>query len=753
VRPGLAFVLLLTLLPCLVFAAPAQGPRDPAIAGPPEPVPPAVASRDEAGRVTIRAIRLAEPMVLDGRLDERVYRETEAIGDFVQQEPFEGTPSTDKTEVWVTYDEDAIYVGARLWESDPSQRVTSDMRRDATNLYNNDHFGVMLDTFYDRRNGYIFFANAQGGMSDSQVVNENASADWNTIWDTRSANFDGGWTIEFRIPFRSIRFREDARIWGINFRRLVRAKTETSYLTRIPASFARNGLTRTSSAATLVGIETPGKLRNIDVKGYALGSTLTNRAVTPGVADDGNAEFGADVKWGVTQSFVADLTYNTDFAQVEDDEAQVNLTRYSLLFPEKREFFMEGAQFFSFGIQGGINNNADLPSIFFSRSIGLSNGSVVPIVFGARLLGRSGPYRVGVLQMRTDDVPAASAVATDYSVVRVQREFLRRSRIGVIGTRRAPSSSAPGTRNYAYGADTVLQFYDNIQITKYIAKTDTAGRAGEDVSYRSRFNWNPDRWGLDIEHMYAGKNFNPEVGFVRRPDGFRQTHGKFEYSPRPKNIPAIRKLAYSIDIDYFTDPSGKNVTSRDQLATFRVDLANGDITQVDMTRSYDGVSESFVVAKNVSIPAAGYGFTQFRGSYTFGPQRKVSGTATVRSGGFYEGTLRELSWRSRIEFSPRLYAEPTVSWNHIDVPSGRANTNLVSSRLTYTLSPRMFLSALVQYQSRTDSLSTNARFRWEYQPGSELFIVYSDGRTTLARGIPDLQNRSFVAKVTRLFQF
>jgi hypothetical protein len=172
-----------------------------------------------------------------------------------------------------------------------------------------------------------------------------------------------------------------------------------------------------------------------------------------------------------------------------------------------------------------------------------------------------------------------------------------------------------------------------------------------------------------------------------------------------------------------------------------------------MTRSFDGVSKAFVVAKNVVVPARGYNFTQLRGSYTFGPQRKISGTATARSGGFYDGTLRELSWRSRIEFSPQLYAESTISWNHIDVPWGRANTNLLSNRLTYTLSPRMFLSALVQYQSRTDAVSTNARFRWEYQPGSELFIVYSDGRTTLARGIPDLQNRSFVAKVTRLFQF
>lgn len=751
-RHGLS-VLLLTLLPRLVAAGPAQGPRGPAIGGPPEPVPPAVASRDEAGHVTIRAIRLSEPIVLDGRLDERVYRETEAIGDLVQQEPFEGRPSTDKTEVWVTYDEDAIYVGARLWETDSSQRVTSDMRRDASNLYNNDHFGVMLDTFYDKRNGYIFYANAQGGMSDSQVVNENASSDWNTIWDTRSADFDGGWTIELRIPFRSIRFKEDAHVWGINFRRHVRSKTETTYLTPIPASFARNGLTRASSAATLVGIESPSKLQNIDVKGYALGSTATNRAVAPAITNDLASEFGADMKWGVTQSFVADFTYNTDFAQVEDDEQQVNLTRYSLLFPEKREFFMEGAQFFSFGIQGGINNNADLPAVFFSRSIGLANGSVVPIVYGGRLLGRSGPYRVGVLQMRTDDVPEVKAVATDFSVVRVQREFLRRSRIGVIGTRRSPSSSGPGTTNYAYGADSVLQFYDNIQLTEYIAKTDTVGLEGEDTSYRSRFNWNPDRWGLDIEHLYAGKNFNPEVGFVRRPDGFRQTHGKFEFSPRPKNIPAVRKFTYSLDVDYFADPSGQDVTSRDQQAAFRVDFVNGDITQIDATRSFDGVLVPFVVAKNVIIPPGGYNFSQMRGSYTFGPQRKISGTVTARSGGFYDGTLRELSWRGRIEFSPQLYAEPTVSWNHIDVPSGQANTNLVSSRLTYTLSPRMFLSALVQYQSRTDSASTNARFRWEYRPGSELFLVYSDARTTLTRGIPDLQNRSFVAKVTRLFQF
>ena len=749
----LALFLLAALTPCVASATPPQGPRDSAPAGPLEPVPPTVVARDAEGHITVRAIKLTEPLTVDGRLNERLYRDTEAISDFIQQEPREGLASTDKTEVWVAYDEDAVYVGARLWETDSSQRVTSDMRRDAANLYNNDHFAVMFDTFDDRRNGYVFFANSQGGMSDAQVLNENASADWNTIWETRAADFDGGWTIEFRIPFRSIRFKEDGHVWGVNFRRLVRSKTETSYLTHIPASFARNGLMRASSAATLVGLTTPGRLRNIDVKGYALGSTVTNRLARPAISNQGDTEFGADVKWGLTQSLIADFTYNTDFAQVEDDEQQVNLTRFSLLFPEKREFFMDGAQFFQFGIQGALNNNADLPAIFFSRRIGLENGAVVPILFGGRLVGRSGPYRVGFLQMRTDDLPAARAVATDYSVVRVQREFLRRSRIGVIGTRRAPATGGADSRNYAYGADAVLQFYDNIQMTEYIAKTNSVGRTGDDTSYRSRFNWNPDRWGVDIEHMYAGKNFNPEVGFVRRPDGFRQTHAKFESSPRPRNISHVRQLITSVELDYFTDPSGHQVTSRTQVLAHRTEFTSGDNAQVDATRSYDLVDEPFEVAKNVRIPVGGYAFTQFRAAYTLGPQRKLSGTATARMGHFYDGTLREFSWKSRVEFSPQLYAEPTISWNRIDVPWGRGHTNLLSSRLTYTISPRMFFSALVQYQSRIDAVSTNARFRWEYKPGSEMFVVYNDGRTTLSGGIPDLQNRSIVVKVTRLFQF
>jgi hypothetical protein len=729
--------------------------------GPPAPVPPAVVSRDANG-VIVRGIRMAEPLVFDGRLDDPMYRDIAAISDFVQQEPDEGTPATDRTEVWIGFDDEALYVGARLWESDSSKRVTSDMRRDARNLFNNDHFAVMLDTFYDRRNGYSFWANSQGGMGDNQITNERGETNWNTLWEVKAADFDGGWTIEFRIPFRSIRFKEGSNVWGINFRRHVRWKNELSFLAPVEAAFGRGALTKASRAATLVGIESSASLRNLDIKPYALGSTITNRASTPPISNDGNGEFGVDAKWAISQSFVTDFTYNTDFAQVEDDEQQVNLTRFSLFFPEKRDFFLEGQRLFSsFG--GAQTNNSPnrnnrnnitgapnyTPNLFFSRRIGLENGVVVPIVGGARLVGRVGQFRIGAVSMRTDDAPGAPA--TEFTVFRGYREVLRRSRIGVIATRRAPRSLADSTTNYVYGADASFKFLTNVEVVGYFAKTDTHGRTGDDTSFKGRYQWNGDRWGITAEHLSVGSDFNPEIGFVRR-DAFRRNLGIFRFSPRPTNWRAVRKLYYEVSMDYTTNLGG-DLESRDGQAAFKMDLRNGDSWRIKTARTYERLDDPFVVAKSVRVPVDAYSFQQISAVYTFGPQRTISGSATVRHGSFYDGTLNELTWRGRMEFSPQLYGEPTVSWNRVETPWGDGNTNLVSSRLTYTLSPRMFVSALVQYQSRTDSIATNARFRWEYLPGSELFVVYSDGRTTLSRGVPDVENRSFVVKLTRLLQF
>src|SRR5262245_30644916 len=387
-----------------------------------EPIAPDVMVREADGRANVRAVRLPTPLQFDGRLDEEFYRDTKSFGEFIQQEPHEGEPATDKTEGWVFFDDDNLYVGVRLWEADSSKRVMSDMRRDAFNLYNNDHVAILFDTFHDRRNGFGFSSNAQGGLFDWQTTNEQPSPNWNGLWEARAADFDGGWTVEFRIPFRSIRFAEGAHVWGMNIRRMVRWKNEVSYLSPVPVAWGRRGLNKLSDAGSLYQLDVPAKLRNLDVKPYLLGAVTTNKLSSPQVLNRADIDAGVDAKWGITQSVVADLTYHTDFAQVEDDESQVNLTRFSVLFPEKRDFFLEGQDVFSFGganpnqggfggpqaIQGGGGNSGGslnnlTPFLFFSRRIGLQNNVVVPIDGGARLIGRTGGYQIGALHMHTSD--------------------------------------------------------------------------------------------------------------------------------------------------------------------------------------------------------------------------------------------------------------------------------------------------------------------------------------------------------------
>jgi hypothetical protein len=725
---------------------------------------PEVIVRDGTGVATIRTLRTPSPIIVDGQLEEAVYRDVKPFGEFVQQEPFEGQPSTERTEVWVFFDDKNVYVSARLWETEPGRRVTSDMRRDANNMYNNDHFGVLFDTFKDGRNAFGFSSNSQGGMFDWQVTNEQPSNNWNGLWNVRAADFEGGWSVEFIIPFRSMRFKEGATSWGINFRRMVRWRNEVSYLSPVPLAWGRRGLSKVSSAGPLVGLEVPSKMRNLDVKPYALGSNATNKLATPAVSNDLTAEFGVDAKWGITQQLVADFTYNTDFAQVEDDEAQVNLTRFSVLFPEKRDFFLEGQDVFNFAgagsNQGGggiplatqSNPTNNTPVVFFSRRIGLQSGAVVPILAGARMLGRGDAFQMGAVHMRTEEGLTPGSPATDFSVFRFNKDILSRSRIGAIATRRGPGLS--GDENYAYGVDATFNPHNNLAISSYWAGTEdtSAPDAGDRQSYRGQFNWNADRTGLQVDHTYVGAGFNPEIGFLRR-TAFARTYGSTRYSPRPTNWKGVRKVFYEGSVDYFENTVG-TPESREIQGAFRMEFTTSDQWAVEYSNQFERLVVPFVVTAGVVVPPGEYEFGQTRGLFSFSPQRPVSGTLTLTNGGFYDGTLNEVTWRGRVEFGAQFLVEPTVSLNYFDTPYGTGDSHLVSARITYTLTPRMFVSALLQYTSANEQASTNARFRWEYQPGSELFVVYTDGRTTEQRGFPPpLQNRSLVVKVTRLFRW
>jgi hypothetical protein len=502
-----------------------------------------------------------------------------------------------------------------------------------------------------------------------------------------------------------------------------------------------------SNAATLVGLETPPPGRNLEIKPYAIGRLTTDRVSRPPLANDADGDVGADLKYAITRSLTLDATINTDFAQVEEDEQQVNLTRFNLFVPEKREFFLEGQGIFSFGTVGNLG--PDMPILFFSRRIGLEEGRPVPIVAGGRVTGRVGPYTVGVVNIQTGDVDEPRIEATNFSVVRVRRDVLRRSTIGALFTGRSASQVAAGS-NETFGADGLFSFYENVRLNTFVAKTRTAGLSGNDTSYRAELDYNADRYGLRLERLVVGEHFNPEVGFLRRRD-FAENAVDLRFSPRPRASRLVRKFYLENGFTYITSGSGR-LESRDMSAAFRTEFHNSDRVAVEYWRQYELLEVPFPIGERVTLPTGGYSWQEMRASYQLGQQRRVSGTLSTSRGSFYDGHQTTASYRGRVAVATRLAVEPNIGVNWVDLPQGAFTTKLVGARVTAPLTPRMFASVLIQYNSSVNAFSTNARFRWEYRPGSELFVVLTEGRGTGLPGFPQLENRGLVVKINRLLQ-
>jgi len=717
--------------------------------------PPPAATTQHAA---IQANRISAPLRIDGDLDEALYTTVPPIADFIQMEPKAGEPATEKTEVWVFFDERNVYVAMRAWESRPDFMVANEMRRDNIGiLTGGDHVGFSLDTFHDGRNAFQFTVNPLGARFDGQSTNERQyNGDWNPVWDWAVGRFPGGWTVEAAIPFKSLRYQPGvAQVWGFNARRHVKWKNEISFLARIPAAF---GIGRGSFAASLfpalIGIDAPPPSMNVEVKPYAVADLTTDRTASPAIVNDPDGHVGLDVKYGVTQSLTADFTYNTDFAQVEADEQQVNLTRFSLFFPEKREFFLENQGTFAFGASatsGAAQASGDTPLLFYSRRIGLNQGLEVPVLAGGRLTGRAGRFTIGAVDIGTRDAPKAGATATNFSVLRLRRDILRRSSVGVLATKRSAAQNGIGS-NDAYGVDGSFAFFANLSFNTYWAKTRTSSLGGKDTSYRTQMEYAGDRYGVQLDRLVVGDSFNPEVGFVRR-GNIREHVGQLRFSPRSKRITSVRKFSGIGTYTYIENGAG-SLQTRTTDGEFAIELQNSDRFSVGLLDDFERLAQPFAVTPAAKIPVGGYDFVTGRVGYAFGQQRPVSGTLLVEHGAFYNGQRTSVGFsKTRVNLTPRFSLEPTISINWIDLPGGSFTTNLVGSRVTYTMTPLMFASALVQYNSTTRRTSANVRLRWEYRPGSELFVVYNEDRDTLAHGFPDLQNRAFIVKVNRLFRF
>jgi Domain of unknown function (DUF5916) len=719
--------------------------------------PAAVVARDADGRIAIRAVRTPSAIRIDGRLDESIYAATEAIEGFVQQEPDEGEPATERTEAWVLFDDDHVYVAARCWETQPARRVANEMRRDTNQLRQNDTFAVLFDTFHDRRNGYLFYANPIGGLADSQITDEGPpNVDWNTVWNVKTGRFDGGWTIEMAIPFKSLRYQAGRdQTWGINLRRVVRWKNEWSYLAQVPRALTTfRGILKVSSAATLVGLEVPSGSRNLELKPYALAGVATDNTVTPRAVNDGDARVGADIKYVVTQNLTADVTLNTDFAQVEVDEQQVNLTRFNLFFPEKRDFYLENLGVFAFAGRASAGlaaGSGDTPYLFFSRRIGLDRLRETPQLAGGRLTGKVGATTLGLLNVQTGDNDAVGVEGANFTVLRAKRDILRRSSIGAMYTHRTVTPGREGS-NSGFGIDATFSFFENLRFDTYLAGTRTKNRPTDDLSYRGFFDYNADRWGVQAERLVVEPNFLPEIGFLRRTD-MRRNFGLVRFSPRPTGVPHVRKLTFQSSVNYTTNNQNR-LDTRELGATFQTEFVNSDVASIGYVDNFERLVLPFNVSTGVNIPIGTYDFHTLQMSYAAGQQRRVSGTVVFEMGKFYSGDRRTIAVNgARMQVTPQISLEPTLSINDVDLSEGSFVATVIRNRATYTITPRMFVSGIVQYNSTNESLGSNLRLRWEYAPGSELFVVYTDDYNIDAiLGMTSLRNRAFVVKINRLFR-
>lgn len=753
-----------------VHAQPALGPSaqlsvDATAAAP--PTPPAVVSREPSGRVSLRAVRIDRPLTIDGRLDESIYETSPPIGDFVQQVPNEGAPTTEKTEAWILFDGANFYFSARCYDREPDRIIANELRHDSVNIFNgNDSITLVLDTMLDRRNGFLFQTNPLGALREQAIADGSYIESWSAIWQVRSTRFDGGWTTEMQIPFKSLRYRDNGpQVWGINVRRVIRRKNEFAGVTPMPAAFGSSGLAQMQVAATLYGLVTPTRTRNLELKPYAVSSNITDNTARNPFQNRLTGNVGGDLKYGLSRSLMADVTVNTDFAQIEEDVQQVNLTRFNLLFPEKRDFFLEGQGIYAFGgrsiLGRGAGDTDDVPIMFFSRQVGLANGQALPVRAGGRVTGKAGRYDIAALNIQTGEKTLTTQTGesvfvpgTNVTAVRIRRDIFRRSNIGAIVTSREPNGDGLGSA--LFGADASFRVSQNTTVLGYLAASDKPGTREKATSYRGRFDYAGDRFGVVAEHVLVGSGFEPAVGYIRRRD-FRRDFLAARFSPRLRRHRTIRRFIWEAAATYYTNAAVTRVENRAFDVAFATEFHNSDQTGFALTKEYELLPQDFRIAPDVTVENGGYQQRSLFAFYNLGNQRRVAGRLSTTIGRLYDGTRREASYSGRIAVRPRFTIEPGLSLAWVNLPVGEFAARLMTSRFTWTPTNRMFVSSLLQYNIDAHTTSSSVRWRWEYRLGSELFVVYSDGRDTLASprtvtGSP-IMNRTVAVKATRLLRF
>jgi hypothetical protein len=696
----------------------------------------------------LTAIKTTEKIMIDGRLSEGAWANAPIAKDFLQNEPKEGQPSAELSEVRVLYDSDNIYFGAYLHDSQAKRVVISDLKKDYSGD-GGDNFEIVLDTFHDSRNGYIFWTNPAGAKGDSQMINEGRdnNPNWDAVWYVKTALVDDGWIAEIAIPFKTLKFREaEVQTWGVNFHRNLRSnvRNEDSFWAPLPRIY---GINRVSLAGTLEGLEGIKPGSNIRLKPYVTSSYAQNRLT--GI-NNKDGEFGFDAKYGLTAGLTWDFTYNTDFSQVEADEQQINLTRFSLFFPEKREFFLENSGIFKFG-GGDIQNfgggssgsrNAGNDVFFFSRNIGLSSkNEAVPILGGTRLTGRAGAYEIGLLNMQQREYNESNA--TNFTVGRLKRNIFANSDIGVMVMNKEVKNSP--LFNRVYGTDANLRFGQDFTINAFVAKSSTPAGYKDNMLGRIAWGYQNRTWNIKSAYTDTDQNFNNELGYYPR-KGLKRYAQSFNYTYR-LNDSFVRSVQPHVVIDYASNQTG-SFESKYIDYHFPITFQNGSWVEIGKNASVEVLKRPFRVNSNkASVPAGIYDYPEWFMTGRLDQSRRVFPTFRWSVGPFYTGYRHSYQISSTFRANYKLNASLSYTQNNISLPTdnGRFKTHLLAARFNYSFSTAVFLNALVQYNSDAQQWSSNIRFNIIHRPLSDFFLVYNEHRDSTTG---DLADRAIVAKFT-----
>ena len=702
------------------------------------------------------AVRAAEDEIeIDGKLEEAVWKEASPATGFLQTEPYEGRAASAETEVRVTYDARNLYIGVYCYTEDPSRIIVNDVRRDF-NPNNGDSIEIILDTLADKRSGFLFVTNPEGAKYDAQLANDgqDINRDWDGVWHVESSIHSDGWSAELAIPFETLRFSEEGGgSWGINFLRRIRHKNEIDTWSLIPRRYVVGGAGnayRVSFSGELAGLEDIKQGRNLKVKPFAVASV---RDLSSEDSVDVDMDAGLDIKYGLTSELTLDFTLNTDFSQVEADQQQINLTRFRLFFPEKRDFFLENSGVFRFGdlpLERGQNRSLET-HLFFSRRIGLSEeGTPIPILFGARLSGRMGAYALGFLNVQTRESGSTQeenfTPKENFTVLRVKRDLFSSSDFGFIFTNR--ESLGTPLHNRAVGLDANFRFFQNLTINPYWAKTQTPGLSDRDTTWKVSSQWEDNF--LRLQYIYADleENFNPEIGFVRR-TGIRSNRFRLEFHPRPKENSIIREVVPHMRVLYITDQENRLLTRSGHFAV-TIQFQDGSSVEVAHNTEFERLLEPFDIHLPISIPTGDYPYDNLNLRYSSDSSKPISGMVRYTNGTFFDGEQR--SWVTGATFRPNYKLSIALNYTHndVDLQVGSFSTDLVVLRTSYALNTRMFLNALIQYNSEDGEVSSNLRFNFIHRPLSDLFLVYNEQRgVTGGRE----QDRGIFFKYTHMLEF